>query len=926
VGNFAITLRQLPRYVDQAKCVACGLCAEKCPKKVTSEYDAGLSRHKAIYLQYPQAVPLKYVIDPKTCLYFVKKGKCRACEKFCPNGAINFQEQEQQFTLRAGAIILATGSTVFNPAIANIHGYNDHRNVLTSLELERILCASGPFHGQLVRPSDHQEPNRIAWLQCVGSRDMHRCSNGYCSAVCCMYAVKQAIVAKEHSATHLDTTIFFMDMRTYGKDFDRYFEQARQEHGVRFIRSRIHSVAQKPGSDDLLITYVDDRGGLHEESFDMVVLSVGLETSTSARKLADKLGIALDNYHFAVTSSFTPVSTSMPGIYACGSFLGPRDIPSSVTEASAAACAASTALASARGSLVQEKSFPEEQDVAARPPRIGVFVCNCGVNIGRVVRVAEVVNYAASLAHVIHVEENLFSCSQDVQEQLRQVIIDKRLNRVVVAACSPRTHEPLFQETLKTAGLNPFLLEMTNIRDQNSWVHQDDPDAATEKAKDLVRMAVARAALLEPLQEELVAITPSALVIGGGVAGMTSALSLAEQGFKSYLVEKKEQLGGHALQMRTTWKGEDVSSFVANLVYQVQSHPKIEVFTSAEIIEVKGFVGNFLSTIVTPHGNRKIDHGVAIIATGARALEPDEYLYKKSDLVFCWHELEAAISNNPEMVQQAKAAAFIQCVGSREPARPYCSKICCTHSVQMAIKLKEMKPELQVFVLYRDLRTYGPREDLYTEARKQGVIFVRYQLENKPVVQEATGPDGGKFLRITVTDHVLGLPVTIEADFLNLATAIYPEDHERVAQLFKVPLNNDKFFLEAHMKLRPVDFATDGVFLCGMAHYPKPLEESIAQAQAAAARAATILAKQFVTVEPIVSSIDQEKCIGCGLCQTLCPFGAMELEEIAGVGFRAVNIAASCKGCGLCASSCPEKAIDMLHFRDSQLMAIIAAV
>jgi heterodisulfide reductase subunit A len=466
---------------------------------------------------------------------------------------------------------------------------------------------------------------------------------------------------------------------------------------------------------------------------------------------------------------------------------------------------------------------------------------------------------------------------------------------------------------------------MANIRDQDSWVHQDDPDAATEKAKDLVRMSVAKASLLEPLEAAPVGITQSALVIGGGVAGMTAALSLAEQGFKSYLVEKKHLLGGQARKLKTTWKGEDVPAFVADLVSQVQAHKNIEVCTGAEVTDARGFVGNFVTTVANGDGTREIEHGVAILATGAHSLEPDEYLYKESDRVFRWHELEEAVDENPELVQNAKAAVFIQCVGSRESERPYCSKICCTHSVQMALKLKDMKPQLEVFILYRDLRTYGPREDLYREARNKGVVFIRYRLEDKPVVEEVTGPDGNTAVKVTVTDHILGRPLTIEADFINLATAIYPRDHEKVANLFKVPLNDDKFFLEAHMKLRPVDFATDGVFVCGLAHYPKPLEESIAQAQAAASRAATILSKESVSIEPIVSSVDQEKCIGCGLCQAVCPFGAIELQEVPGKGERAVNIPAACKGCGVCAASCPQKAIDMLHFKDSQLIAAITA-
>jgi heterodisulfide reductase subunit A-like polyferredoxin len=864
--------------------------------------------------------------EAEKCLNCMSCCECLQCVAACKAEAVDHSMQEHRFALNVGSIIAAPGFQAFDPGRFDTYNYTRLPNVVTSLEFERILSASGPFKGHLVRPSDHKEPRKIAWLQCVGSRDIHHCDHGYCSGVCCMYAIKEAVIAKEHSKVPLDTAIFFMDMRTYGKEFEKYYNRAEEEVGVRFIRSRVHSVDGVAGTDDLEISYTTEAGTVESELFDIVVLSVGMEASAATMDLAESLGIELDADRFVASSSFAPVATSRPGIFVCGAFSGPKDIPYSVMEASAAAAASEAILAPVRGSLIKEKSYEAESPWVTAEPRVGVFVCNCGVNIGGVVDVPAVRDYASSLPNVAYVADNLFTCSQDTQETIKKAIKEHQLNRVVVAACTPRTHEPLFQETIREAGLNRFLFEMANIRDQDSWVHQSEPEKATGKAKDLVRMAVAKASLLEPIQEIRVELTPTALVIGGGAAGMVAALNLADQGFKSYLVEKKERLGGHALKMRTTWKGEDVPAFVADLIGKVEGHKSIEVLTSTEVKEVSGFVGNFVSTVANGNGTRQIAHGVAILATGAHSIKPDEYLYKESDRVFRWHELEEALEANPDMARQAKAAVFIQCVGSREPERPYCSKICCTHSVQTALKLKELNPEMDVFVLYRDLRTYGPREDLYKEARQKGVIFIRYRLEDKPVVKEVAGEDGSKRLQVTVTDHILGRPVTIEPDFINLATAIYPRDHEDLARFFKVPLTEDKFFLEAHMKLRPVDFSTDGVFVCGLAHYPKPLEETIAQAQAAAGRAATVLSQKFVTVEPIVSSVDAEKCIGCGLCQAVCAFGAIELQEVAGKGYRAQNISASCKGCGVCASSCPQKAIDMIHFRDSQLIAAIAAL
>ena len=926
-GNFRVTVNERPRYIDMEKCIACGICAEKCPKKVDDEFNTGLNKRKSAYVKYQQAVPLKYAIDDETCIYFVKgKGKCKACEKFCPADAVDLEQEGKIHQLEVGSIILAPGFKPFDPKIYEGYGYGKYPNVITSMEFERILSASGPFQGHLIRPSDQETPKKIAWLQCVGSRDLHSGSHGYCSGVCCMYAIKEAIIAKEHAHEDLDTAIFFMDMRTYGKDFERYYDRAKDEHGVRFVRSRVHSIEPSASnSGDLTVQYVDDDGTLQEENFDLVVLSVGLEISKDLHKLAETCKIELDEDGFAEASSFSPVETSRPGVFTCGAFSGPKDIPYSVMEASAASAASAALLADSRNSLSKSKTYTDEVPVTDEEPRIGVFVCHCGINIGSVVDVPGVREYAATLPQVAYVADNLFSCSEDTQHLIREAITEHKLNRIVVAACTPRTHEPLFQETIREAGLNRYLFELANIRDQDSWVHQAEPEKATEKAKDLVRMAVAKVSLVEPIERLQVPLNKSGMVIGGGVAGMAAALNLADQGFQTYLVEKEDHLGGQALKIKETWKGENVGSFVTDLINRIEGHEKIELLTNSEVRGVSGFVGNFLSTVANSDTTREIEHGVAILATGAHSIKPDEYLYGKSDLVFRWHELEEAIDDNPEMAREAKAAVFIQCVGSREPERPYCSKICCTHSVQSALKLKEINPEMDVYVLYRDLRTYGQREDLYKEARQQGVIFIRYRLDDKPVVEAVTDEDGNKKVQVTVTDHILDRPLTVKADFINLATAIYPKDHEELANFFKVPLNEDKFFLEAHMKLRPVDFATDGVFVCGLAHYPKPIEESIAQAQAAAARAANVLAQEFVEVEPIVSVVDQELCIGCGLCEAACVFGAIRLIKVEGKGYRAENIPASCKGCGVCAASCPQIAIDMIHFRDRQIVAAIEA-
>ncbi len=902
-----------PRFVDTDKCIACGTCAEKCPKKVDDLYNEGLMKRKAIYVPYSQAVPLKYAIDSDNCIFF-QKGKCRACEKFCPAGAINFDDREEDIELKVGSVILAPGFKSFDPTPYDTYSYSALKDVVTSLEFERILSATGPFMGHLSRPSDKKEPGKIAWFQCVGSRDVNRCDNGYCSSVCCMYAIKQTVIAREHSKVPLDCAVFFMDMRTHGKDFDRYYEKA-QKDGVRFIRSRIHSVSKQAEDGSIPVSYIDEGGDIQTESFDMIVLSTGMEVDDSVKEVSERLGIDLDKHHFTKTGSFHPVATSRPGIYACGAFTGPKDIPQSVMEASAAACAATEKLASARNTRTKEVDVPQERDVRREPPKIGVFVCNCGINIGGVVRVPEVVEFARTLPHVVYAEENLFTCSQDTQDKMAEVIKEQGLNRVVVAACTPRTHEGLFQETLINAGLNKYLFEMANIRNHDSWVHANDPDAATEKAKDLVRMAVAKAGLLSPLRQSDLPISQSALIVGGGVAGMTAALALARQGYPVHLVEKSDKLGGNARKLNHAFSGEPIQDLIQELVNEIRADKRITLHENSIITQVDGFIGNFKTEVTSGSSQETIEHGVAILSTGAEEYRPKEYLYGDHPAVVTHTEMDGLLRNDDPRVAKAGTVVFIQCVGSRNEERPYCSKVCCTHTVQSALELKRRNPSMDIVVLYRDMRTYGKREELYRAAREAGVVFVRYSKDLKPVV----GADGDG-VSVEFRDPVLDRVLNVHADILCLASAIVSHRDDALSQFFKVPMDGDGWFLEAHQKLRPVDFANDGVFLCGMAHYPKPIDESIAQAQAAASRALTVLSMDSIQVGGVVSVIDPDLCSGCLACIAVCPFNAISFNEEKKVA--EVN-EALCKGCGACAAACPSEVPVLMGFNNSEIYAQI---
>ena len=730
LGNFTVKVKHNPRYIDMDKCIACGLCAQKCPRKVDDEFNQGLNQRKSAYIKYAQSIPLKYVIDGETCIYLTR-GKCKACEKFCPTSAINFDDTADIATLNVGAVILSPGFKPFDPKGFDFYGYGTIPDVVTSMEYERLLSSSGPCMGHLTRPSDSKEPRRIAWIQCVGSRNTNRCANGYCSSVCCMYAIKEALVTAEHtSGGGLEQTIFFMDIRSHGKDFDRFYEGAKAK-GVRFVRARPHSIEPGGGNSGVVMRYTTEDGRTLVEEFDLAVLSIGLEPPADAQQLADMFKLNLDHYRFAQTSDLAPGCTNQPGVYVAGAFQAPKVIQRSVTEASSAAAEAATALIQSRGELTRRKTYPAERSVAGDETRIGVFVCSCGINIAGVINVDEVTKYARSLPHVVLAENNLFSCSADTQELMAKKISEHRLNRVVIAACTPRTHEPLFQDTLRETGLNPYLVEMANIRNQNAWVHQREPEKATDKAKDQVRMAVAKTALSVPLASGRVNVVPKALVIGGGVAGMAAAMSLADQSFQTVLLEKSDRLGGNAWKVNATDQGEAIRPYLESLIQKVEQHPNIKVLKNAQLKTAVGSVGSFVSEIQVNGEPRAVTYGVAVLATGGRESRPDEYLYGEDPRVVTHLEFDALLRDQPAELRKAQSVAFIQCVGSRDERRPYCSRVCCTHSVKAALSLKGLNPQMNVYVLYRDMRTYGAREDLYRKARDLGVIFIRYDLERQ---------------------------------------------------------------------------------------------------------------------------------------------------------------------------------------------------
>jgi len=921
-------------------CMACGACQVVCPvnvvdlakmtshevRKIKSEYDMQLADRPSVYIPFPQAIPKVAVIDREACMHYLKGDDvCGSCINFCDAGAINYEMEDRIEEIEVGALVLSPGFQLFDADLKKELGYDRFPNVVSGLQFERLLSASGPHMGKLLRPSDEKSPKKVAFIQCVGCREADK---DYCSSVCCMYATKEAIIAMEHEPG-LQCKIFFIDLRAFGKGFDAYYNRAK-ELGVEYVRCRPSTIKERPDSRNLVVRYRKENGELLDEEFDMVVLSTALRPPKEAEKFARTFGIELNEHGFTATKGLSHVETSKEGVYACGPFTEPKDIPETVMEASAAASNAMALLADERGKLIKKKEYPPEKDVSGQEPRIGVFVCHCGTNIGGVADVPSLVEYAKTLPNVVYATDNLYTCSTDTQELIKKAIVENDLNRLLVASCTPRTHEPLFRDTVRQAGLNPYLFEMANIRDQDTWVHMHEHEKATEKAKDLIRMALAKLRLDQPLESRTIPINHGALVIGGGLSGMEAALNLAKQGFEVNIIEKEKELGGHMKHLHYLLDGEDPQKKLDELIKEVTGHPLIHVHTGTVVTSFEGFYGNYVAKIRNGDGEKEIEHGAVVVATGADEYQPKEYLYGQDDRVLTQRELErmlAARAKSPggsDKLSGAKSIVMIQCVGSRNDDHPYCSRVCCQEAIKNALKVKELSPETDVTILYRDIRTYGLREQYYTQARKKGVRFIRFEEKKEP---EVSANRAG--LEVKVLDQMLGMEVGLKPDLVVLSAGVIPRaDTEEIGKLLKVSLTQDKFFLEAHMKLRPIDFATEGIYLCGLAHSPKTSDECVSQAQGAAGRAATILSKERAELEGAISEVIDENCDGCAYCVDPCPYDAITLIEYMKEGTLKKTVdsnEAKCKGCGVCMATCPKKGIFVRHFSLDQLSAMVEA-
>jgi len=907
-GDFRVSLLRKPRFVDPKKCTLCEACLKVCPVEVEREFGGGLEKRKAIYLPYPQAIPHSLVIDPKTCT------RCGECVKVCGPGAIDLNMKEEEEKIGVGAILLGFGFEPFWAQRKGEYGFGRYANVLTSIQFERMLSTSSPTQGLPVRVSDGKRMEKIAFIQCVGSRDPS-CGQDHCSTICCMYATKQAMIARDRSPG-LGVTFFYMDIRPMGKDYERYYERAKAEYGIEYKRCAISTVKELPGTKNLRITYVREDGTFEERDFDGVVLSVGFTPPQAIKGLAEKVGLQLNRQGFCQTDEFTPAQTSIRGVFVGGAFRGPRDIPETVVEGSSAAAAAASFLFPHR-LLHPAKEYPAEGALGEEIPKIGVFVCHCGEELKKSLSISGLIDETKGLREVTHVEEVGLACLPTDLELIKKRIGEQGLNRLVVAGCSHREIRGAMEELARGMGFNPYLIEYANIREQCAFVHQEHPKFATEKAMTLIRMAVERARRIQPIRKGRERVEKKGLVVGGGLAGLTASLRLAEQGYEVYLIEKEKDLGGNLREASYTLRGSDPQALLKDLIQRVEDNESIHLFSETEVLGFEKKNGIYRTKIRHQGEEKILTHGALILATGGKEVVPQGYLYGEDPRVITQRQLERMIHLSDEKLKDIHSVVMVQCVGSRDEEHPYCSRICCNHAVKNALKLKEMNPNVNVCVLYRDVRTYGFYEAYYHEARGKGVLFIRYDLENRPEV----GLQGGS-LQVSLFDPAMGSRVTLPADRLVLSTGIEPNDNRELARIFDVDLNPDGFFMEANPKSAPLDSVDRGKFYCGLCHSPNFMEDTISQGNAAAARAAAILSKEAVEEKAYLAYVIKRLCCGCGLCVTVCPYGARAINEEEG---KAEVTGSLCQGCGSCVIACRNGASQQRNFEKELNLAVVNA-
>jgi len=903
-GDFIVGIRQKTRFVTD-ECTRCGECTQACPVVVPNAFESGMAARKAIYTPIPQAVPGAYTVDVDACLNDPPNYlPCDRCYTVCPPKAIDFlMPREKMLERMAGSVIVAAGYDSLDPHRLTELGYGAHPDILTGLEFERLINSAGPTGGEILRPSDGRPPESLLIVLCVGSRDRRLVR--YCSRFCCMYSIKHAYQALDHGIR--EVSVLYMDLRAFGKGFDGFLSRTR-EAGVRFVRGRPARL-ESNGDGSIRACYEDTaRAARVEEDFDMVVLANAITPPDGLSALAECLGIELDEDGFirASATDGSLVVTTRPGVYAAGCATGPKDIPDSVSEGSGAAALALSHL--------RRRHWPEAVEVEPMEgieiPRVGVFVCHCGSNIAGVVDVNRVVDAALETPDVVYASHQMFSCAGNTQKEIETAIRAERVNRVVIAACSPKTHEAIFRGVMVRSGLNPYLLEMSNIRNMDSWVHKSDKEAATQKAVDMVHMAVEKARRLEPLEGRQLPLTQRALVVGGGIAGMSAAAALARQGFDTHLIERRERLGGLLPDLgELSPTGINARDLVMAKEREI-SAAGVSVHLGTEVESIGGVVGSFRARL---RDGIELEVGAVVMATGSDPYAPTEFGYGLDPRVITNLELEGLIEHGRPL---AERITFVSCVGSRQD-RAGCSRYCCTSMIGQALRLRKMGKRVRV--LYKDIRTYTRQgEELYEDAMRLGVQFIRYDADLSP---EAAVTFQDDF--VEVYDQLLGSPLRVPTDLLVLVVGLRPTA-DTVADQLKLARSEDGFLMELHPKLGPAETASQGIYLAGTAQGAKDVRESIAQALAAAGKAGAILARGVIEKEPLTARLIEDLCIGCMRCVKVCPFGAIEQTGPVKEG-KARILEAACMGCGTCAAECNFSAIEMPYFTKDQILAQIDA-
>jgi len=922
-GKFKANVWRKSKYVDPDKCTGCDDCAEVCPVDVINPFDENLSTRKAIYIEFPQAVPIVYTIDYDACI------GCGSCDRVCEPEAISFLEKSEEIEVNVGSVILATGFELFEPTeMRKEYGYGKYDNVITALQFERILSSFGPTEGKVKRPSDAKTPKSIGWIQCVGSRSEQQ-GFPYCSRVCCMYATKEASIAKEANPD-IDITIYYMDIRAYGKDFQQYYDHAK-DLGVKYIRGRPSSVYENKDKS-ISIRYKNTlTGEVKEDKVDMLVLSTAIKPNEENKRLGKALGIEVDDNGFFKQKELLtdPIRSSRDGVFLAGCIQGPKDIPDSVSMASGAAAKAVAPIKNRKRHIGRD--FPPEKDVTGDKPRIGVFVCHCGKNIASYLDVEKVTKETEKLPNVDYVEHIMFVCSEDSCKKIKEAIEEKKLNRIIVAACSPRTHGGLFMDTIMEAGLNKYLFEMANIRNQCSWVHSDNWDAATDKAIKLVRSSVAKARGLEALSEEEFSVYPATLIIGGGISGMKAALALADMGIKSIIIEKEKQLGGRLTNLHSMFPSDTKTEDILNpMINQIKKNKLITVMIDSELDQLEGYIGNYKGKVKQKGKTKEIEFGTIIVATGFREIDlKDRYEYGKNENILSQTELETKLKNNE--LKEPKNVVIINCAGAMDKERPYCCRIGCGVAIKNAKLISQKYPKSKIYMLYRDMRVFGKEEEEYYAdvLKKHHVTMIRYPGDNKPeVILDKNDPKKGP-ISVKVFDDILNEEMELLVDLLILTVNTEGgAATEKLKNMLKVPVDSAGFFIETHAKIKPLDFSTSGIYMCGAAHYPKNLVDSIAQAEGAASRAAIPIAQERMKAEGIVSEVIEDLCRGCGLCEAACAYSAIEMKPNPKDPSRMLAEVnrALCKGCGSCAAACLSSAIEQKGYKSDQINVMIAAL